>query len=48
MFKLYGGSLDGGQTYTIRWEGVTIYNLGSDYSKLDRIWQCTFYAAKKI
>jgi len=45
MFKLYGGSLDGGITYTIRWEGVNYYTQGTSYAALNRVWQCTFYAA---
>jgi len=45
MFKLYGGSLDGGVTYIIRWEGVQFYTQGTSYAALNRVWQCTFYAA---
>ena len=45
MFKLYGGSIDGNNTYIIRWEGVKTYNQGTSYAAVNRIWEAVFYQA---
>jgi hypothetical protein len=44
MFNLYGGSRDGNQTYTIRWEGVRIFTDGGGLGPINRIWEVTLYA----
>jgi len=43
-FRIYAGSVDGNQTYKIRWEGVQLYQQGTSYSQLNRVWEVTFYA----
>lgn len=43
MFNLYGGSLDGNNSYILRWEGVSYFSQGTSIADLDRIWEVVFY-----
>lgn len=45
MFDLYAGSTDGGQTFIVRWEGVSDFAEGITKSNQDRVWEVVFYAA---
>ena len=45
MFRLYGGTQDGGATYIVRWEGVNIYTQGVSYANVNKIWEAVFYQA---